>query len=248
MDHITTFVATKRRSTRRARALRPAALALVGALSVATLGGCDRKDASGGGARSDEAAAQAGAPRAPTAPAAEPTAPAAEANAAAPPGKQPPSPPSAANEAPAADDAPAPDPDRVRVLIEAYEKARLGLALDDIQATRGGAEALRVAAAGFAATLDGAARNRLSALAEAAKGLGSTADFAAARLAFGKVSTQIIQLAHGAKLGGEVFVFQCPMVEQGEPRWLQSTAEMNNPYMGKRMPKCGGRVPLRPSP
>ncbi len=54
-----------------------------------------------------------------------------------------------------------------------------------------------------------------------------------ARMAFKKLSAEAIAL--GAGVDGFVIV-HCPMVEAD---WLQTSREISNPYLGKKMPTCG---------
>ena len=77
----------------------------------------------------------------------------------------------------------------------------------------------------------------------AAKQLSSKAnDLEAARLAFGKLSQQLVAaLATDAQLKRELRLFSCPMAK-GYGKWIQSDADLGNPYMGQQMPSCGSHA------
>lgn len=61
-----------------------------------------------------------------------------------------------------------------------------------------------------------------------------------ARKAYGEVSRHVVALLVSyPSLAAGRFVFQCPMAP-GYRKWVQTDAKLQNPYMGQRMPACGG--------
>lgn len=76
--------------------------------------------------------------------------------------------------------------------------------------------------------------------AAAADSMGRAGDLEAARAAFSEVSRYLILLAAAdPRLAEDRYVFECPMVETF-PRWIQTSAEIENPFMGRMMSACGG--------
>ncbi len=131
-------------------------------------------------------------------------------------------------------------------LLKGYEVVRVALAADDLKATQAGAAALAKAASTQASAAKGDEQKTLQSLAQTAQKVGSSKDFDAARLAFGEMSKQTLLLIAadtGRKQG--VTAYQCPMAK-GYKKWIQLDQEMANPYMGKRMLKCGGKDSLAP--
>lgn len=60
------------------------------------------------------------------------------------------------------------------------------------------------------------------------------------RKAYGEVSRHVVALLVSyPSLAAGRFVFQCPMAP-GYRKWVQIDAKLQNPYMGQRMPACGG--------
>ena len=59
------------------------------------------------------------------------------------------------------------------------------------------------------------------------------------RREFGALSRAVVTLLseHEALAHGR-YVFQCPMA-QGYQKWVQTAEELENPYMGGRMLRCG---------
>jgi Cu(I)/Ag(I) efflux system membrane fusion protein len=75
--------------------------------------------------------------------------------------------------------------------------------------------------------------------AEAAKQLGAESNLDKARIPFGEVSKTLVMLA-GAdpRLAKGRHVFDCPMTKTYN-KWIQSSEQMSNPYMGPKMLACG---------
>jgi Cu(I)/Ag(I) efflux system membrane fusion protein len=147
--------------------------------------------------------------------------------------------------------APAADPPgavaAVDAVLAAYEPCRALLAADRTDGIAACAKAVADAArAGEPAAGEGA-RPLLAALVEAASGLGTApaADIEAVRLAFGEVSRPVVALlAAVPSAGARYHVFECPMAK-GFQRWVQPTAKLENPYMGRAMLECGSEVSQR---
>lgn len=81
----------------------------------------------------------------------------------------------------------------------------------------------------------GEVRALLPAIEKAAKELAAAGDLDSARAAFGALSESLI--SYGELVAGDKpVVASCPMVRR---RWLQPEGEIGNPYLGKKMPRCG---------
>ncbi|MBW2465006.1 MAG: DUF3347 domain-containing protein [Deltaproteobacteria bacterium] len=129
-------------------------------------------------------------------------------------------------------------------MLRDYERIRGALAADDggpvgrpARELASRARTLQSAAPAPTARLLGEIRNAGSRLARISAG-----DLPAMRRAFGSLSAALLALIEAHRsLGRGWHVFVCPMTE-GEGRWLQPTAELENPYMGQRMLQCGRPV------
>ena len=128
-----------------------------------------------------------------------------------------------------------------------YEQIRAALARDD-----GGevpADALLLANAAMqAATGSSDTRAELEELAAAAEKLGAnpSSDMRSLRRAFGEVSRAAVTLIVADEtLATDRYVFRCPMA-RGYKKWVQTSAELENPYMGKRMLHCGSETVWAP--
>ena len=124
-----------------------------------------------------------------------------------------------------------------------YEAIRVLLVGDTWEGVEGQAReiagAARTAAEGAPADL----KVTLEGLATAADALAEVKgeeDLGAARKAYGRVSRHVVALLVAwPTLREGRFVFECPMA-QGYQKWVQHRMEeINNPYMGQSMPKCG---------
>lgn len=141
----------------------------------------------------------------------------------------------------------------LRSVLGAYDALREALAEDALEPVSGRAAGLATAAEALA---EQAGQEDKPELAGAAEGVAAAAgaselrlagDLEEARRGFGRVSRALITLLadHGgpALLGEELFAFECPMAGKfGYKRWLEGDAEMENPYMGQMMLKCGSEV------
>ncbi len=136
----------------------------------------------------------------------------------------------------------------LRTAYAAYEEVRVRLAQDTLDNVKPRAqriaESLRAAAA--TATVKGApeVKQELGKGADAATRLAAAKDLDEARGAFGEVSRTLVRLA-GAddQLAKGQHVFECPMAKGfGFNEWVQPSATLQNPYMGKKMSTCGSEV------
>lgn len=128
-------------------------------------------------------------------------------------------------------------------VLASYENVRDRLAKDDLAGIVPDLEKLEAAAAQGAtlATNSADAKNMLKAIGGASKSLRemdrSNAD--EARKSFGELSRHVVALLVAVpSLQAGRFVFQCPMA-QGYGKWVQTTAQLANPYMGTHMLACG---------
>ena len=129
---------------------------------------------------------------------------------------------------------------RLKEALTHYESIRSALAQDRM-------EGIPEAARSMIPLLEEEPETELETLLEAAKRalakLAASENLDQARLAFAEVSQPIIALVtQSAELSGTRYRFECPMVE-GFNEWIQASPEIDNPYMGKRMPKCGNSLP-----
>lgn len=129
--------------------------------------------------------------------------------------------------------------------VRGYEEIRLALAADDWDKTKKSASALAGAAEKASAAAEGDVKTALAGIAAAAKAVAGASDIEASRAQpFGDLSKHTIGLiAKTPGLDKGVTCYRCPMAKAYK-KWIQLDSEMANPYMGKRMLKCGGKVPL----
>ncbi len=123
-------------------------------------------------------------------------------------------------------------------VLAAYERARALLASDQTEGLAAVAADLRKAATTAAVAVPGH-KAHLQAVATAAPALASSADLAAARKAFGEISRPLVALVQAdAGLAKRLHIFNCSMAD-GYGDWVQPSASIENPYMGKKMLACG---------
>jgi membrane fusion protein, copper/silver efflux system len=125
--------------------------------------------------------------------------------------------------------------------LASYEAIRDLLAKDQTAGLADKAGELQTRATAAAAGASEKDKPKLGALASAAGELKAKAgDIEAARKQFGEVSRHVVELlADNPGLREGRHVFECPMA-QGYTKWVQTKAEIENPYMGKKMLECGG--------
>ena len=132
-------------------------------------------------------------------------------------------------------------------MMQQYEATRAALADDDVSGALTAGK--RLAAASNEAHGKVAARMKpyVLGIAKAAEALAKTdADAAKVRLAFGEVSRRVLTYldADGGVAQGR-FAFECSMAG-GYGKWVQTTEQVSNPYMGKKMLGCGAPTKMEP--
>lgn len=130
---------------------------------------------------------------------------------------------------------------KVEQALASYDNVRARLAKDDISGIVTDTANLQRAADEAAALTSGAGQSMLKSLAAAARALKdinkSNAD--EVRKSFGEVSRHVVTLLRAVPtLQAGRFVLHCPMA-QGYQKWVQTKAQVDNPYMGTRMLTCG---------
>jgi hypothetical protein len=115
-------------------------------------------------------------------------------------------------------------------LVDPYLHVQVALAGDQFAGVAGHAQAIETAAAGLG--------KDAAPIVAVAKKLAAAKDIAAARTAFGEVSTAIVEYAEKTKstFGSGVRQAYCPMVDKP---WLTKDKDIRNPYYGASMLTCG---------
>ena len=128
-----------------------------------------------------------------------------------------------------------------------YEEIRAALARDD--GSEVPANALLLAkAAEQAAAGSNDTRAELEELGATAEKLGAipNSEIRSLRRAFGEVSRAVVSLiVADESLANDRYIFRCPMA-RGYKKWVQTSAELENPYMGSRMLRCGAKTRWAP--
>jgi hypothetical protein len=122
-----------------------------------------------------------------------------------------------------------------------YEQIRAALASDDGSHVPAISARLAQAAREAAANAPGTTEPALRELSGAAEALGalSSSDLGDLRIAFGDVSRAVVSLiVADPSLADGRYIFRCPMT-MGYKKWVQTSADLENPYMGSRMLHCG---------
>lgn len=124
-------------------------------------------------------------------------------------------------------------------VMDQYEKMREALAADNHDAIPGLVKTMAEAATTAKTGAKGDVATQLDKLTAAAVKMAPEKNTELQRKSFGDISRAAvsISLAVPALQSGK-HIFHCPMA-QGYPKWIQVQEEMANPYMGKRMLKCG---------
>jgi len=124
-------------------------------------------------------------------------------------------------------------PEFTASLASPYLKVQAALAADDLPAAKSAAGELLTAAA---------KGPEFMAFTESTEAIASAANIGAARTSFLKVSEELIALIDrvGSTGGPTLFVAHCPMAFSGKGGdWLQADKNINNPYYGASMLRCG---------
>lgn len=74
---------------------------------------------------------------------------------------------------------------------------------------------------------------------KAVKDIESAADLKSQRIAFSALSDEMAVLVEGNFKSGMIYKDYCPMALGGGAYWLSSEKEIQNPYFGDKMLKCG---------
>jgi len=74
---------------------------------------------------------------------------------------------------------------------------------------------------------------------KAVKDIGNSADLKSQRIAFSALSDEMAVLVEGNLKSGMIYKDFCPMALDGGANWLSSEKEIQNPYLGDEMLKCG---------
>jgi hypothetical protein len=121
------------------------------------------------------------------------------------------------------------DSAKAETMLGDYEVLRAALAADKLDQ----APALAVK---LAASAKAAKQKQIAGAASSIKAGQSGDDL---RRAFGEISKSLVALlvAH-PNLAAKRHIFECSMA-QGYQKWVQTRAELENPYMGGRMLRCG---------
>ncbi|MCH2170449.1 hypothetical protein MK489_06675 [Myxococcota bacterium] len=133
-------------------------------------------------------------------------------------------------------------------VLRLYEQIRASLASDEGGLVPG--LSLRLAAVAREASVEasGATRSSLQEVSASAEALGALrrSSIEDLRLGFGNVSRAVVELILADEgLAKGRFIFRCPM-SMGYKKWVQASAEMENPYMGSRMLQCGSETEWKP--
>jgi hypothetical protein len=129
----------------------------------------------------------------------------------------------------------------VGIALAEYESIRAALAKDSVAGIAASAQKVADAATKAGQHAEAKQRPHLEGVATAAKALEEKAkgDIAEVRKQFGQLSQHLVGLISAdPSLGKGLHVFECPMAE-GYKKWIQPSAKIENPYMGKKMPQCG---------
>jgi hypothetical protein len=115
-------------------------------------------------------------------------------------------------------------------LVEPYLQVQVALSADQFEGVPARGEAIEKAATPLGADA--------GAIVAGAKKLAAATDIAAARTAFGELSTALTAYAEKTKsgFGPDVRVAYCPMVNKP---WLTKDKTIRNPYYGASMLTCG---------
>ena len=127
---------------------------------------------------------------------------------------------------------------QVDALITSYHDLREQLSSDQAEGLAESFTAVREAAQPLADSEEPDIRRLAQSVVDRAAA--EPADLKQARAEFGGLSESMIELTKAAAESDAVpqtlYVAYCPMAKAS---WLQATEELQNPYMGQKMPKCG---------
>ncbi|GAB4222381.1 MAG: hypothetical protein Kow0062_19470 [Acidobacteriota bacterium] len=117
-----------------------------------------------------------------------------------------------------------------------YERVRLALVADDLEAAREPARRIAGIVRSWARSGDAQGeRPRLLVIERAATELAASRTLGDAREAFWKLSQPMVAWRASLKDGGPAIAY-CPMIKR---KWLQPIGPIGNPYAGHHMAGCG---------
>ena len=129
----------------------------------------------------------------------------------------------------------------VEGVLDAYELFRAALAADQINVSVQRVALLKQAFEAAVKSAPDSLKADLTLGQTAVNQFKESADPAALRLYFGTVSKAVVTLLVNApNLQKGRHIFYCPMAK-GYTKWVQNNTEIENPYMGQKMLKCGGK-------
>lgn len=113
-----------------------------------------------------------------------------------------------------------------------YVKLRDALRNDNTEEAMAASEALTTASKTYAAAAP---------IAKTATEISKAENLKAMRSAFASLNDEMIQLVQNEKISeGVAYVAHCPMAREGKgANWLSDSKEIQNPYFGSKMSKCG---------
>jgi len=136
----------------------------------------------------------------------------------------------------------------IEAALTAYEQARADLAADRFDAAIKVAARVEASAREAAGKAPASLRPDLERVASAAVKLRDAPkdDPDGVRHLFGEVSRRVVELLVAEQsLAVGRHIFACPMAH-GYKKWVQTSAEIGNPYMGTKMPRCGSKSQWEP--
>jgi Cu(I)/Ag(I) efflux system membrane fusion protein len=129
--------------------------------------------------------------------------------------------------------------DAIAETLATYEKIRSLLADDQFEGVPKEAGRLAKVAEHAAERSEGALKDHLKAASTSASALQQAKDLDKARSAFGDLSRHIVGAVRAEPmLARGRHVYKCPMVKE-YGLWVQTSKEISNPYMGRKMLRCG---------
>ena len=123
--------------------------------------------------------------------------------------------------------------------LASYFQVQTGLASDNLEDAKKGAQQLLAAAEKMGCSLDG--KSCCLEEIEAAEAIAKASDIKVARTAFKEWSNALIaKVEAGGKSESTIFQMHCPMAFGNKGgTWLQNSEDLKNPYYGAMMLKCG---------
>jgi hypothetical protein len=128
---------------------------------------------------------------------------------------------------------------KVEQVLTDYEALRAALAADKIEEAAGLMEALAVSGEVGLAAAPAPIAEVLQLISKTAREMAPAQNEKGVRHGFGLLSQSVVRLLSENKdLAKGRFIFECPMVV-GYGKWVQLSEQLENPYMGSKMLRCG---------